>query len=80
MVEGSRQIRDINRMLGLDFPLDGPKTLNGLILEYLQDIPETGVSIKLNGVPIEILQTRDRSVTNARIYRPDPDVSETLSK
>jgi Mg2+/Co2+ transporter CorB len=80
MVEGSRQIRDINRMLGLDFPLDGPKTLNGLILEYLQDIPETGVSIKLNGVPIEILQTRDRSVTNARIYRPDPDVSEILSK
>lgn len=71
MVEGSRQIRDINRMLGLDFPLDGPKTLNGLILEYLQDIPETGLSIKLNGVPIEILQTRDRSVMNTRIYRPD---------
>ena len=70
MVEGSRQLRDINRMLGLEFPLDGPKTLNGLILEYLQDIPETGVSIKLNGVPIEILQTRDRSITNTRIYQP----------
>lgn len=71
VIEGSRQLRDINRMLGLDFPLNGPKTINGLILEYLQDIPETGLSIKLNGVLIEILQTRDRSVTNARLYRPE---------
>lgn len=79
MVEGARQIRDINRMLCLDLPLDGPKTLNGLILEYLQEIPETGVSIKLNGVPIEILQTRDRSVTNTRIYRPDKNLPDNLS-
>jgi Mg2+/Co2+ transporter CorB len=70
IVEGSRQLREINRMLGLDLPLDGPKTLNGLILDYFQDIPEAGLSIKLSGVPIEILQTRDRSVINVRIYRP----------
>ena len=57
-------------MLGLNFPLDGPKTLNGLILDYFQDIPEAGLSIKLNNVLIEILQTRDRSVINVRIYRP----------
>lgn len=69
-VEGSRQLRDINRMLGLDFPLDGPKTLNGLILEHFQDIPEADVSIKLNDIPVEILQTQDRSVVTARIYRP----------
>lgn len=71
MVEGSRPLRDINRMLDLELPLDGPKTLNGLILEYLQDIPEAGLSIKLNGVTVEILQTRDRSVTNVRLYRPE---------
>ena len=70
IVEGSRSLREINRMLGLDFPLDGPKTLNGLILEHLQEIPEADVSIKLAGVAIEILQTKDRSVVTVRIYRP----------
>jgi Mg2+/Co2+ transporter CorB len=71
IVEGSRLLRDINRMLGLELPLDGPKTLNGLILEHFQDIPEAGLSVKLNGVPVEVLQTRDRSVITARIHRPD---------
>jgi Mg2+/Co2+ transporter CorB len=71
IVEGSRQLRDINRMLDLQFPLDGPKTLNGLILEHFQDIPEAGVSIKLTGIAVEILQTQDRSVVTARIFRPD---------
>lgn len=71
VVEGSRLLRDINRMLGLDLPLDGPKTLNGLILEHLQDIPESGLSLKLNGIPVEVLQTRDRSVITARIRRPE---------
>jgi len=70
VVDGARQIRDINRMLSLDFPLDGPKTFNGLILEHFQDIPEAGVGLKLNDIPVEILQTRDRSIVTARIYRP----------
>lgn len=70
IVEGSRPLREINRMLGLSFPLDGPKTLNGLILEHFQDIPESDVSIKLAGIPVEILQTKDRSVVTVRIYRP----------
>jgi len=70
IVEGSRPLREINRMLGLNFPLDGPKTLNGLILEHFQDIPESDVSIKLAGIPVEILQTKDRSVVTVRIYRP----------
>jgi Mg2+/Co2+ transporter CorB len=71
IVEGSRALRDLNRMLGLDFPIDGPKTLNGLILEHFQDIPESGTSIKLAGVAVEILQTQDRSVVTVRIFRPD---------
>ena len=72
IVEGSRPLRDINRMLGLDFPLDGPKTLNGLILEHFQDIPESGISIKLADVAVEILKTQDRSVVTVRIFRPEP--------
>ena len=77
VVEGSRQLRDINRMLNLDFPLDGPKTLNGLILEHFQDIPEADVSLKLNDIAVEVLRTQDRSVVTARIYRPKTHASST---
>jgi Mg2+/Co2+ transporter CorB len=70
VVEGSRHLRDLNRMLNLAFPLDGPKTLNGLILEHFQDIPEADVSLKLNNIAVEILQTHDRSIVTVRIYRP----------
>jgi len=70
IVEGSRNLGDINRILGLQFPLDGPKTLNGLILEHFQDIPDAGVSIRLAGVAIEILKAQDRNVVTVRIFRP----------
>lgn len=67
LVEGTALVRQINRKLGLEFPLDGPKTLNGLLLEYLEDIPEAGVSVKIGDIPIEIVQTQDRAVKVARI-------------
>lgn len=70
VTDGSRSLREINRMLDLDLPTDGPKTLNGLVLEHFQDIPETGVSFKIAGVQIEILQTQDRSVRTVKIFRP----------
>lgn len=66
-VEGGTLLRDLNRKMNLHFPLDGAKTLNGLILEHLQDIPESGTSIKISGYPIEIIQTQDRVVKVARI-------------
>lgn len=69
VIEGSRPLREINRMLGLHFPLDGPKTLNGLILEHFQDIPEAGISIKVTDIPLEIMQTKDRSVVTVRIFK-----------
>ena len=70
LVEGTAPLRELNRKLGLSLPLDGPKTLNGLILEYLQDIPESGVSLKIAEVPMEILQTEDRIVRRVRVFRP----------
>ena len=81
LVEGSVLVRHLNRKLGLSLPLDGPKTLNGLLLEQFEDIPEVGVSLKLGGVPVEIVQTQDRAVKMARIYPPAPDtlVSEKVS-
>lgn len=70
VVDGHRALRDINRLLELDFSLTGPKTLNGLILEHFQDIPEAGVGLKIDGVAIEILQTEDRSVKTAKLFKP----------
>lgn len=67
-IEGSTLLRDLNRKMGLHFPLDGAKTLNGLILEHLEDIPEAGTSLKISGYPIEIMQTQDRVVKVARIF------------
>jgi Mg2+/Co2+ transporter CorB len=67
------QLRHLNRKLGLSLPLDGPKTLNGLLLEQFEDIPEAGVSLKLGDVPVEIVQTQDRAVKMARIYLPASD-------
>lgn len=67
MVEGSALVRQLNRKLGLNFPLDGPKTLNGLLLERLENIPEAGVSLKIGDIPVEIVQTQDRAVKVVRI-------------
>jgi Mg2+/Co2+ transporter CorB len=70
VAEGGAVLREINRWLDLRFPLDGPKTLNGLILEHLQDIPESGSNVKIAGCTMEILQTQDRLVRTVRLRRP----------
>ncbi len=72
IVEGSTLLRDLNRKMGMHFPLDEAKTLNGLILEHLQDIPEAGTSLKISGYPIEIIQTQDRVVKVAKIFVAPP--------
>jgi Mg2+/Co2+ transporter CorB len=72
LAEGASSLRELNRKLGLALPVDGPKTLNGLILEHFQDIPEAGVSLKIAGVPMEVVQTQDRVVKTVRLFRPQP--------
>jgi Mg2+/Co2+ transporter CorB len=68
LVEGSTPLRDLNRKLGMHFPLDEAKTVNGLILEHLEDIPEAGTSLKISGHPIEIIQTQGRVVKVVKIF------------
>ncbi len=68
LMEGSISVRELNRKFGFHFPLDGAKTLNGLILEHLQDIPEAGTSLKIANHPIEIVQTQGRVVKVVRIF------------
>ena len=70
LVDGSQNLREVNRALGLALPTDGPKTLNGLIVEHLQDIPEVGVGLRIGDVGMEIVQTQDRRVKMVRIKRP----------
>jgi magnesium and cobalt exporter, CNNM family len=71
IVEGGSLLRELNRKLGYRFPLGGPKTLNGLILEHLRDIPEPGTSLKLAGYPLEVLQTQDRVIRSVRLLPPE---------
>jgi magnesium and cobalt exporter, CNNM family len=75
--EGSMPVREVNRALGLSLPTDGPKTLNGLIVEYLQEIPEADVAIKIGGVPMEIVHAQGRTIKTVRIFRPVADVENT---
>jgi len=70
LVEGATLLRELNRKLGFSFPLDGPKTLNGLILEHLQSMPEPSTSVKIAGHPLEIVQTHDRVVKAVRVVPP----------
>jgi Mg2+/Co2+ transporter CorB len=70
MVDGARTLRSLNRELDLELPLDGPKTLNGLILEHFEDIPEAGVSVRIAGVAMEIVQTQNRRIKVVKVQRP----------
>jgi len=77
--EGAMPVREVNRALGLSLPTDGPKTLNGLIVEHLQDIPEADVSIKIGDVPMEILHAQGRAIKTVRIFRPRANVESTAT-
>ncbi|MDF2447143.1 MAG: corC 2 [Moraxellaceae bacterium] len=70
LIDGSATLRDINRLLGWKLPVDGPKTLNGLILETLETIPESALSLRITNYRIEVLQIRDNAVKSARVIPP----------
>ena len=71
LVNGTANIREMNRIMNWNLPTNGAKTLNGLILEYLETIPESGTGLKVEGYPIEIVETRENRVQLARIYLND---------
>ena len=68
LVNGNASIRDLVRTMKWDLPTDGPKTFNGLLVEHLESIPETGISVMISGYPIEILQTQNNMVKVAKVY------------
>ena len=67
LVDGSTHIRVLNRNLNIDLPTEGPKTLNGLILEHMEFIPDSGTSLKITDYPIEIMQVKNNMIKTVRL-------------
>ncbi|WP_158769440.1 HlyC/CorC family transporter [Paraglaciecola sp. L1A13] len=67
LVDGSANVRELNKEMDWQFPTEGPKTLNGIILEYIEDIPEANISLRLAGYPLEIIEMKDNMVKTVRI-------------
>ena len=68
IVPGTASIREINRYTTFKLPTDGPKTLNGLVLEQLESFPDANVTVELDGYCIEILAIDDNVIETARIW------------
>lgn len=67
LVDGSANIRELNRVMGWQLPTDGAKTINGLVLEFMQSIPESGTSVLIGHYPIEIIQITGNTVKTVKI-------------
>ena len=72
IVDGTTPIRTLNRALNLELPTDGPKTLNGLITDYLESIPESNLCLALHGMRLETLQIKDNVIRTVRIHPIEP--------
>ena len=77
LIDGSASVRELNKILEWDLPTEGPKTVNGLIIEYLEHIPDPGTSLIIADYPIEIVQTTNNTVKTVKI---DADWKEKLKK
>jgi len=70
IASGSSNLRDLNRLLGLQLPTDGPRTLNGLLIDILEEIPDNDISLKVADCVMEIIQFDQQSIKTVRIHRP----------
>jgi len=69
LLEGTTTLRDINKHLAMDLPVDGPKTINGLLLEELRDIPEASISLKIGHCIVEIVQVQNQAIKMIKLIR-----------
>ncbi len=76
-VDGGITVRDINKQLDWNISTEGPKTINGIIIEHLEDIPEKGTSLRIGNYTFEITQVVDNAVKKVKIF-PLPDSSKTI--
>jgi Mg2+/Co2+ transporter CorB len=80
LINGTANIREINRSNNWDLPTEGPKTINGLVIEYLESIPDPGVSIRMGDYIIEVVQTADNAIKTVRIRHLIPPVDEVTEQ
>ncbi|MCW8866639.1 MAG: CNNM domain-containing protein [Colwellia sp.] len=79
LVDGSASIRDVNKEMSWQLPTDGPKTLNGLIIEYLEDIPQNKLSVRIAGYPVEIVDVTGNMIKTVRVM-PEYFISEEVEE
>ncbi len=72
VIDGAASIRELNKCLGWHLPSDGPKTLNGLVTEALETIPESAVCLKIGRYRLEILENEDNRVSKVLIWHTSP--------
>lgn len=81
LVDGAANLRELTRATQWLLPTDGPKTLNGLILEYLETLPTSGTCVRLHGYPMEIMQVKDNMIKSVKVM-PElyitPDLTEVM--
>jgi Mg2+/Co2+ transporter CorB len=70
VVDASANVRQLNRVMNWNLPTDGPKTLNGLIVEQLAEIPESGTGVTVANYPIEILDASEHGIKKVRVFAP----------
>ncbi len=70
IVAGSMPLRELNRWLQLALPTDGPKTLNGLILEILEDIPDGDVCVRIGDTKLEVMRSDDQAIRTVKLFKP----------
>ena len=76
IIDGTAYIREVNKALDWQLPSDGPKTVNGLITEALQSIPDSAVCLQLGPYRLEILQASENRVKSVRIWLADPTAED----
>ena len=81
LIDGSTNIRALNRVMNWQLPTDGAKTLNGLVLEILQTIPKPGTDLEVAGYRMKIVETNDNRIKTARIFSPkgEPPAEQATS-
>ena len=78
IIDAGANVRQLNRLMNWTLPTDGPKTLNGLIVEQLEVIPEAGTKVTVAAYPIEILETAEHAISRVRVYRRGADVGASV--
>jgi Mg2+/Co2+ transporter CorB len=76
LVDGTANIREINKEMEWELPTEGPKTLSGLIVEYLEDIPQKPLGMRIAGYPIEIIEIKENMIKQVKVFPQKRDTNK----